>query len=98
MAVKPKKLSKAEMDAIIRPRGAVAVEDEPEAVTDEDGGLSPRRRHGKTYTLILENGDEIIFDTDFTRAEVYAAYPKSKIVKEVPYLNKKGEQATDEDI
>ena len=96
MAVKPKKLSKAEMDAISRPRGAVAVEEEP--TVDEDGGLSPRCRHGKTYTLILADGKEIIFDTDFTRAEVYAAYPHSKVVKEVPYLTKKGEKAADEDI
>ena len=83
------------MDAISRPRGAVAVEDT--AVVEEDGGLSPRRRHGKTYTLLLADGEEIIFDTDFTRAEVYAAYPKSKIIKEVPYLSKNREKS-DSDI
>jgi hypothetical protein len=96
MTVKSKKLSKAEMDAISRPRGAIAVEEEP--VIDEDGGLSPRRRHGKTYTLILANGDEIIFDTDLTRAEVAVRYPKSRVVKEVPYLTKKSEKTADEDI
>jgi hypothetical protein len=96
MAGKPKKLSKAEMDAISRPRGAVAVEEEP--VIDEDGGLSPRRRHGKTYTLLLADGKEIIFDTDLTRAEVAVRYPKSKITKEVPYLTKKSEKTADEDI
>jgi hypothetical protein len=97
MATKPKKLSKAEMDAISRPRGGtVAVADA--VVNDEDDGLSPRRRHGKTYTLLLTSGDEIIFDTDLTRAEVAVRYPKSKIIKEVPYLSKNREKATEDDI
>ena len=79
------------MDAISRPRGAVAVEDA--MVINEDGGLSPRRRHGKTYTLILAEGEEIIFDTDLTRAEVAVRYPRSKIIKEVPYLSKNREKS-----
>ncbi len=93
MASKAKRMSQAEIAAISRPKGAT----KPEEIEEQEEPESPKHRRGKTFTLLMPDGREVSLDTDLTRAEVYARYPKAKIIKEVLYRNKNARKVCDAD-
>lgn len=92
MATKKKRLTKTEIAAISCPKGGI-----PSQEWEVEESESPKHRRGKTYTLLMPNGNEMMLETDLTRTEVATRYPKSKIIKEIPYRNRKVQKVSSDD-